>query len=108
MQQIIEREKHSAMIELRRMERNDKIQYPGAFAFRDGMEPFIGCIQIDRKPITVIVDDHGLEFAWGEFREKRLPLEAGDLLNILFQLQNKMSEESLQEILSNYCCRLEW
>jgi hypothetical protein len=95
------------MIELRRMNRADRINYPGTFAFRDGCEPLIGPIQIDGKLVTIIVDDYGLLFSWGEYREKRFPFEGADLLNILFQLKPEMSEEALQEILSNYCCRLE-
>jgi len=99
------------MIELRRMNHPDKIQYAGASAFRDGCEPFIGSIKVNGKPVTIIVDERGLLFGWGaqyyDWHEKRLPFEGADLLNILFQLQNEMTKESLQEILSNYCCRLE-
>jgi hypothetical protein len=99
------------MIELRRMDHPDKINFPGASTFRDGCEPLIGQIKIDEKPVTIIIDDRGLLFGWGEqyynWHEKRLPFEGVDLLNILFQLQNEMTNEFFQEILSNYCCRLE-
>jgi hypothetical protein len=96
------------MIELKRMSKSDRFIF-SAEPFRDGCEPLIGFIRVDRRQIAIIIDDRGLALVpkSDEGYETRLPTFGCDVLNILFQFNNQMTLEAVQEILSNYCCHLE-
>jgi hypothetical protein len=95
------------MLPLRRMERHDKMNHPGASDFYHGQpQPFIADIKVGAIPVTVIIDEHGIEFSWGDFRFHRLPsLQGADLLNVLWELKPEMSAEFFQQVLSDYCCQ---
>lgn len=94
------------MIPLRRMDRHDKLNHSGASDFWHGQpEPFIAEIKVGSIPVTVIIDEHGMGFSWGDFRFKRLSLQGADILNVLWELKPEMSAESFRQVLSDYCCQ---
>ncbi len=92
------------MIELRRMTKTDQLNYNGE-SFRDGCLPLIGEFRVDGQKVVAIADDWGLSLILEAGKETRV--SSTDALNILFQINSRMSKESIREILSNYCCRLE-
>jgi hypothetical protein len=90
------------MIELRRMTKTDLINF-NASGFQDGCLPLIGEFRVDAETVTVIYDCWGLSLIRENGQQVRL---VHDELNIIFQLESRMTEESVQEILSNYCTSL--